>query len=82
MEEATLSAWDRELLAWRDKLGAQPVPPALVEELEAARMELETLRMRPEPVSGERVQRHLRRLRDLWQIVAGYDGVESWTTPA
>jgi hypothetical protein len=81
MDEADLRAWDRELMAWRKKLAAQPVPPALEEELEAAASELRTVRTQlGTPISGERVKRHFVRLSALWQIVAGYD--ESRTTPA
>jgi hypothetical protein len=84
MDEAQLRAWDRELTEWRRKLAGRPVPPALEEELHAATTELETVRTQiHEPISGERVKRHLMRLADLWQTVAGdYEGADRRTTPA
>ncbi len=81
MNEAQFRMWERELHQWQRRLAQQPVPPALDEELRAALSELEVVRGQlRQPISGDRVARHLQRLRDLWQIVAGYD--ESFTTPA
>jgi hypothetical protein len=81
MDEGQLRAWDREIVAWRKLLAGRPVPPALEEELEAAAAELQTVRAQAgQPLSGERVRRHLSRLHDLWVLL--YAGDESRTTPA
>jgi hypothetical protein len=70
--------FERELAAWRKKFAQQSLAPALEEELHAAESELEIVRHQS-GVSGERVHRHLLRLRALWEML--YED-ESRTTPA
>jgi hypothetical protein len=84
MSEADLETWDRELAEWRRKFAAWPVPRVLEQELEAAVSELAMVRARVRQrifITGDRVVRHLERIRGLWQYVAGYDD-DSRTTPA
>jgi hypothetical protein len=82
MDEFQLQAWERELAAWRRKVGGVPLSPAMENELDAVAVEIAHTRARVREgarVSGDSVLRHFSRLRDLWNYCqAG----ESRTTPA
>ena len=72
MDDAVLLAWERELAAWKRLLAQQPGSPAMQDELAAASVELEVVRRQHETgaaVSGDRVWRHLQRLRALWDYL-------------
>jgi hypothetical protein len=68
MNEFELQAFERELEAWRRRIDGCHPPPALSDELHAAEAELARAR-RQEIFSGMRVQRHLARMRALWDYL-------------